>query len=51
MVSDSMLISKLYMSEEALEMSSTQAVDALAPWAGELKHGDWQSPLHLMCLQ
>ena len=44
MVSDRMLISILFVLVEALEMSCAEAVDALAPWAGELKPDDLLSP-------
>ena len=34
---------------EPLEMSCTEAADALAPQARDLKYEDLVSPLHLMC--
>ena len=37
MVPDSMLITIQSMSVEPLEMSCAEAMDALAPWAGDLK--------------
>ena len=37
------------MSVEALEMLCTEAADALAPQAWDLKPEDLLSPLHLMC--
>ena len=35
---------------EPLEMLCAEAVDALAPQAGDLKAEDLLSPLHLMCI-
>ena len=50
MLSDHRLISILSLSVEALEMLCAAAVDALAPWADDLKPKDLLSPLHLMCV-
>ena len=47
-VSDRTLISILSVSVEALEMCA-EAVEALAPWARDLKPDDLLSPLCLMC--
>ena len=44
MVCDHMLISILSMLDEPLEMLCAEAVDALAPWAGDLNAEDLQSP-------
>ena len=49
-VSDCMLISILSMSAEPLEMSSTEAADALAPQVGDLKAEDLPSSWCLMCI-
>ena len=48
-VSDRTLISILSVSVEALEMLCAEAVEALAPWARDLKPDDLLSPLCLMC--
>ena len=48
MVSDRMLVSILSVSVEPMEMSCVQAVDALAPRAGDLKAEDLLSPFHLI---
>ena len=50
MVSDCMVISILYMSVEALEMSCAETVGALAPRARDLKPEDLLSLLYLMCI-
>ena len=49
-VSEHILIFKLSMLVEALKMSYVEAVDALAPQAGDLKAEDLLSPFHLMCV-
>ena len=46
---DSMLISILSVSVEALEMSCAVVVEALAPGACDLKADDLLCPLHLIC--
>ena len=48
-VPDRMLISMQSMSVEPLEMLCVEAVDALAPLAGDLKAEDLLSALHLIC--
>ena len=50
MVSDCMPIPILSMLFEPLEILCAEAVDALAPQAGDLKAEDLLSPLHLMCV-
>ena len=49
-VSDRMLIYILSMSVELLEMPCVETVDALAPWAGDLKPEYLLSSKHLMCV-
>ena len=49
-VFDGMVISILSMSVKLLEISCAEAVDALAPWAGDLKTEDLLSPLCLLCV-
>ena len=49
MVSD-LMQSILYVSVKPLEMSCTEAADALDPQAVDLKAEDLLSPLHLMCV-
>ena len=44
-VSDHMLISTLSVSVEPMDMSCAEAVDALAPQAGDLKPEDLLGPL------
>ena len=46
----SFLISILSVLIEPLEISCAEAVDALAPRAGDLKDEDMLSPLRLMCI-
>ena len=49
-VSDCMLISKLFMLVEALKMSCAEAADAPAPQAGDLKPNDLLSLWRLICI-
>ena len=46
---DCMFISILSVSVKALEMSCAVVVEALVPWACDLKADDLLSPLHMMC--
>ena len=49
-VTDCMLISRVSMLVGPLDMSCAEAVDALAPRAGDLKAEDLLSPLFLICV-